>query len=551
MGHEDDREGRVSNVTTPPAPLLIAGGMVLDGSGAPATRLEVLLHGGVVVEMGESVSTPAGTRLIDAQGMLVAPGFIDLHTHCDFSLPLYPRAESMVRQGVTTLVVGNCGHSTFPVREERLDLMREYSAFLGGGLSWDWRTAADFRGMLEALPLSVNVVLQVGHGSVRTAVMGFDARAAGDDELADMEREVQLAFDAGCFGISSGLIYAPGTYAGTDELVALATVAARNGGFYSTHMRNEGPALLAAVDEAIDVARRSGAGLQLSHHKVLGRRNWGLTRTSLATIDAARRDGMDILLDQYPYEASSTTMTALLPSWALEGGTAQMSARLADVVTRARIRTEVLDGPTDGRPKRDFEPETVRISSVGGGARRPELVGLTLAGIATARGCEPVDAMLDLLLDEGGGVEVVIFAIGPDDIRRVMSHPEVAIASDGWTLSPDAGGTPHPRSYGTFARVLGHYVRDEGVLSVEEAVRKMTSLPARRLGLGDRGVLRPGARADVVVFDPARVRDRATFEQPHQFCDGVSAVVVNGHLVVEAGEHTGAPGGRVLRRDRE
>jgi N-acyl-D-amino-acid deacylase len=526
--------------------IVLTGGFVIDGTGAAARRADVVIEGQRVIALGPSLLEPPGARRVDVEGQVIAPGFIDLHTHCDFSLPRFPRAESMVRQGVTTLVVGNCGHSTFPVRPERLDLMREYSAFLGGGLDWDWHTAADFRRVLEALPLSVNVALQVGHGSVRAAVLGFERRSATDAEVGEMEGEVQAAFDAGCVGLSTGLIYAPGTYATTAEVIALATVAARNGGFYSTHLRNEGPGLVAAVDEAIEIARCSGAALQLSHHKVLGRRNWGLTSRSLERVDAARAQGIDIVLDQYPYEASSTTLAALLPTWALEGGTLAMSRRLADPDTRARIRTEVLNGPTDGRPRRDFEPETIRISSAAG-AGRTDLVGRSLAEVAADDDRAPVDTTLDLLATAGGGIEVVIFAIGEEDIRRVMSRADVCIASDGWTLSPEAGGTPHPRSYGTFARVLGHYVRELGVLELEDAVRKMTSLPARRLGLRDRGILQAGARADVVVFDPLRIRDRATYEAPHQYCDGVSTVVVNGEIVVDAGQLTDAAPGIVLR----
>jgi N-acyl-D-amino-acid deacylase len=312
-------------------------------------------------------------------------------------------------------------------------------------------------------------------------------------------------------------------------------------------MRNEGPALLAAVDEALEVARRSGAGLQISHHKVLGRSNWGLTERSLARVAAAQARGMDVLLDQYPYAATSTTLTALLPAWALEGGMDRMRERLGEQATRALVRREVLEGPDDGRPKRDFEPETVTVASVHSG-RRPDAERRTLAQIAEALNQEPVDAFMDLLREEGGGVEVVIAAIGEEDIRRVMRHRDVAVASDGWTLNPAVGGTPHPRSYGTFARVLGHYVREENVLRLEDAVRKMTSLPARRLGMTDRGVIRAGTCADLVLFDPHEVIDRATYDQPHQFCAGVKAVYVGGAAVVRDGADTGAPAGRLLRR---
>jgi N-acyl-D-amino-acid deacylase len=530
-----------------PEPVVLRGGTLIDGSGAPPHRADLAVgRDGRIAETGRGIKG-RGAREINVDGLAVAPGFIDLHTHCDFTLQAYPRADSMVRQGVTTLVVGNCGHSAFPVGGGvRAGLLRSYSSFLSSDLDWSWSDAAGFARMLSGLPLAVNVALLVGHGTTRVAVMGFEARPPTGKELGQMRALVADAMHAGAFGLSTGLIYPPGTYASTDEIVALAKVAASHGGFYSTHMRNEGAGLLAALGEAIEVARRARIPVQISHHKVLGRRNWGLTKASLQLIDEARSRGLDITADQYPYPASSTTLAALLPGWAVAGGTEEMRARLLDPVQRSRIRAEVLAGPPDGTPRRDFEPDTFMIASVP--ASRPGLVGRTLSQIAAARRAEPADVMLDLLAEHGAGVQVVIFAIGEDDIRRVMSHPEVAVASDGWTLHPGAGGCPHPRSYGTFTRVLGHYVREKGVLTLTEAVRKMTSLPARRLGLADRGMLRPGCMADLAVFDPATVTDRATFTSPHQFCEGVPHVFVNGIQVISYGRDTGLPTGWVLRR---
>jgi N-acyl-D-amino-acid deacylase len=527
--------------------LLLRGGRVIDGTGAPARLADVAVRDGAVTDVGPGIDTLLGAVVVDVTDLVVAPGFIDLHTHCDFTLPQYPRAESMVRQGVTTIVTGNCGSTPYPIDPGRAGLLRDSTAHLGTSLAWDWHDAAGYADMLDRLPLALNVVLLVGHTSIRIAAMGFERRPPIEGELVAMRRLVADAMEQGCAGLSSGLIYSPGSYAETAELVSLATVAADHGGFYATHMRNEGPALLAAVEEALTIASSSGAALQLSHHKVLGRRNWGLTERSLARIAEARAAGMDVLLDQYPYDATSTTLTALLPTWMLEGGVAAMRDRLRDEQIRAAGRAEMLDGPTDGRPKRDFEPETVTIASIHSG-RRDAFAGRNIADLARAEGCEPVDLFLDLLRDEGGGVEVVIAAIGEDDIRRVMRDPSVAVASDGWTLSPDAGGTPHPRSYGTFARVLGHYSRDESVIPIEEAVRKMTSLPARRLGMTDRGCVRPGARADLVVFDPSTVMDRATYDQPHRFCAGVQHVFVDGSEVIREGIDTGAITGTVLRR---
>ena len=520
------------------------------GAARPHDSADVAVRDGVVTAVGPALEPPLGAVVVDATNLVVAPGFIDLHTHCDFTLPLYPRADSMVRQGVTTIVTGNCGSTPYPIDPDRAALLRDSTAHLGTALQWNWHDAAGYADTLDRLPLAVNVVMLVGHTSIRIAAMGFDRRPPTDQELVVMRALVNDAMDQGCAGLSSGLIYSPGSYAEIAELVALATVAAEHGGFYATHMRNEGPALLAAVEEALTIASSSGAGLQLSHHKVLGRTNWGLTERSLARIAEAQSAGMDVLLDQYPYNATSTTLTALLPTWMLEGGVAAMCQRLRDDQTRAAARFEMLNGPTDGRPYRQFEPETVTIASIHSG-RRDGLEGHSIAELARTQGSEPVDLFLDLLRDEGGGIEVVIAAIGEDDIRRVMRNPSVAVASDGWTLSPDAAGTPHPRSYGTFARVLGHYSRDEHVIPIEEAVRKMTSLPARRLGMTDRGWVRPGARADLVLFDPTTVVDRATYDDPHRFCDGVHHVFVDGTAVVRDGVDTGAATGAVLRRHRD
>jgi N-acyl-D-amino-acid deacylase len=526
--------------------VLLRGGTLIDGTGVPRRQADVSVRDGVIVEVGERLEA-RGSPVIDVTGLAVAPGFIDLHTHCDFTLPRYPRAESMVRQGVTTIVTGNCGSTPYPVNPARAGLLRESTAHLGTALTWDWTDAGAYADGLDALPLSLNVVMLVGHTTIRIAAMGFDRRPPSNDELDVMRAHVDDALRQGCAGVSSGLIYSPGSYADTDELVALASVAASHGGFYATHMRNEGPALLAAVEEALTVASLAAIPLQISHHKVLGRSNWGLTERSLARVALAQASGVDVLLDQYPYTATSTTLTALLPAWMLEGGVASMRERLHDDGMRATARIEVLDGPTDGRPKRDFEPETVTIASVQGG-HRTDLAGHSLADIARVERRQPVDVFLDLLRDEGGGVEVVIAAIGEEDIRRIMRDRSVAVASDGWTLSPDAGGTPHPRSYGSFVRVLGHYSRDEDVIPLEEAVRKMTSLPARRLHMDDRGTVRPGSRGDIVVFDPAAVIDRATYEQPHQFCAGVHHVYVDGSEVIRDGEDTGVAAGAVLRR---
>jgi len=529
--------------------LIFAGATVVDGTGAAGFRADVSVVDGHIDQVGQ-LGHVSATTTIDARDLVLSPGFIDLHTHSDFTLTRFPRALSMTTQGVTTQLTGNCGLSPFPVLPARMELLREYSGFLDAGLPWgSWHTATEFLALLDELPLSGNVACQVGHGSVRMAVMGFDTAEPAPGQLAEMAGHVADAMSAGAFGISSGLTYAPASAATTAELIAVAEAAAEAGGFYSTHIRSEATTLVEAVAEALEVGRRAGLPVQLSHHKVMGRANWPKVGDTLDMVDKAYADGMDVLMDQYPYTAGSTGLAVVLPRWALVGGVAKMRERLADPVQREKIREQI----AAQRPEelkaglRVFEPDTVVIAEVPDGPLT-EHIGRTLTEVAEARGRQPVDAALDLLAEAGGEILTIVHGQSEDNLRRIMRHPLTAIGSDGWTLSPEAGGRPHPRSYGTYARVLGRYVREEKVLSLEQAVRKMTFLPAGRLGLTDRGVITEGAVADLVLFDPDSIADNATFEQPHRFCDGVRMVVVNGVVVVDGGKDTGAAAGRVLRR---
>ena len=529
--------------------LIFIGATVVDGTGAAGFRADVSVVDGHINQVGQ-LGHISATTVIDARDLVLSPGFIDLHTHSDFTLIRFPRAVSMTAQGVTTQLTGNCGFSPFPVLPERMELLREYAGFLDAGLPWgSWHTAAEFLGLLDKLPLSANVACQVGHGSVRMAVMGFDTGEPAPEQSAEMARYVADAMAAGAFGISSGLTYAPASAAATAELIAVAAAAAAAGGFYSTHIRSEATTLVEAVAEALEIGRQAGLPVQLSHHKVMGRANWPKIGDTLDLVDAASAEGMDVLLDQYPYTAGSTGLAVVLPRWALVGGVAKMQERLADPVQREKIRDQIAaQRPAELKAGlRVFEPDTVVIAEVPDGPLT-EHIGRTLTEVAEARGQHPVDTALDLLAEAGGEILTIVHGQSEDNLRRIMTHPLTAIASDGWTLSPDAGGRPHPRSYGTYARVLGRYVREEQVLGLAEAVRKMTSLPAKRLGLTDRGVITPGAVADLVLFDPNSITDNATFEHPHRFCAGVRMVVVNGVVVVEGGRDTGAVAGRVLRR---
>jgi len=519
--------------------LLLRNASIVDGTGAPVVRGDVAIEGDRVADVGDMGAREA-KRVLDLDGRVVAPGFIDIHTHCDFTLPRYPRAQAMVRQGVTTVVGGNCSFSPFPVIPERLELMRSYSAFLDAGIDWSWSTTAEYAAELESLPLGCNIALQVGHGAVRIAAMGFENRKPTPSEIERMQALIAQAMEDGAVGFSTGLIYSPSGYSDTAELVALAEVAGRYGGFYSSHIRGEGATLLDSVSEAITVGREAHVPVQLSHHKAVDERNWGRTRESLELIDRARAEGLDVLADQYPYTAGSTTLSALLPGWAVEGGVEAMQARLRNPAMRARIRAGIFESER-------FGADTVLVASIPDGPLK-EYEGLRLSEIAARRAQDAVDAALDLVTAEGARIGMITFSMSEDDVRRVMQHSSIAVASDGWTLSPEAGGKPHPRSYGTYVRVLGHYVREEGVLSLEEAVRKMTSLPASRLGRADLGRVAPGCQADLLVFDPGTVGEAATYENPHQYCRGVDHVIVNGQIVIEDGEDTGAAAGRVFRR---
>jgi N-acyl-D-amino-acid deacylase len=525
--------------------LKIHGATLVDGTGAPASRADVGIAGDRIAAVGDLGQEPAAAT-VSAGGLVLAPGFIDMHSHSDWRLFANRRAESKVRQGVTTEVVGNCGFSPAPVVGARAEEMRGFALYLSREMDFSWRAMRDYLRRYEEGGVAVNVVQLVGHGTLRLAAMGFARRAPDAGELALMERLAEQAIAGGAWGLSTGLIYAPGSYARTEEIVPIARGVAAAGGFYASHIRGEGPTLLEAVAEAIRIGREGGCPVQVSHVKAAGRPSWGKVREALALIDSARAEGLDVMGDVYPYVASSTTLRTLLPDWVLEGGIALMVERLGDPGVRARIRQE-LQGKA-AHLLRGLEWGDIMVASA---PSRPDAEGRRLSEIARAWGADPLDAACDLIVSEAGKASVILFQLEEGDLRRAVVHPQVMIGSDGSALAATgelAVGKPHPRSYGTFPRVLGRYAREEGVLSLEQAVHKMTGLPARRLGLDDRGVVRVGARADLVAFDPARVLDVATFEDPHRYPVGIPHVWVNGRQVIRDGEHTGALPGRVLAR---
>ncbi len=527
--------------------LLIRGGTVVDGTGAPRQAADVAVAGDRIAAVGPGLAGDAA-RVIDARGLIVAPGFIDAHAHSDLFYFACPAAESKIRQGCTTEVVGMCSFSPAPVAAGRREQVRTWAGGIGARLDIRWETFGQYLEALAALRPSINVAHFVGHGALRLAGLGPDARPAGAEDLARMSRLLAEALEAGAFGFSTGLVYPPSAYATTDELIGLARAMAPRRGLYFSHIRGESGTLLDAVAEAIRIGEEGGVGVQIAHVKAAGRENWGKMDQALKLIDDARARGADVTGDAYPYHAGSTKMDNLLPAWVHDGGTARLLDRLADRATRRRITEECL---VDGERWRTLSMGAVGFDEIQiATCARRELEGLTLAALARQSGMTPAEAMMTLLREERATVSMVVFSQSPDNVARALAHPAIMVGSDSLGLASGPGphpGKPHPRMYGTFPRVLGEYARERKLFSLETAVHKMTGMPAARLRLRDRGLLRPGHAADLALFDPATVKDEATFADPHRYPTGIPYVIVNGAVVVDGGRFSAAGAGRVLR----
>lgn len=531
--------------------LVIRGGLLVDGTGAPAREADVGIRGDSIAAVGNLADARA-VRVIDASGLVVAPGFIDMHSHSDFTLLVDGRALSKVTQGVTTELLGESGSAGPALGPVRPELERTLAEL---GLTLDWTTLGEYFQRLERQGMSVNVVSTVGSGQVRAAVVGYENRPAIVDELQRMEELVDQAMGDGAVGLSSGLIYPPNSYASTDELIALARVAARYGGIYLTHIRDEGDRLLEAVGEAIHIGREAGLPVEILHFKRSGVRLAGgpdgaTIQEAAALIEAAQGEGLRVHANLYPYAASQTTLGIRVPDWAHEGGREKLVARLRDPATRARIRGEIAAEFAKGIA--GSTPETIMLGSTTYEPHR-RFQGKRISEIAQELGIDPAEAVIELLDKANGRAVAIYFGMREEDVRYALALPWTTVGSDGTAVAPEgilARAHPHPRWYGTFPRVLGRYVREQNVLSLEEAVRKMTSLAASRLGLADRGTVAPGFKADLVAFDPNTILDRSTFEKPHALSQGVKYLVVNGVLVLDDGVHTGALPGRVLRHGK-
>lgn len=522
----------------------IAGAVVHDGTGGPPERRDVRIVDGRIAEVSRDLGRSEG-HVIDADGLVLAPGFIDMHSHSDFTLPAYPDAFNGISQGVTSEVTGNCGSSPAPLAEDPrfAAQWRARAGIAGERLDWEWRDFASYLERLDAAQPAVNVIPLVGHGALRAAVMGMRTDPATSAEIVGMRELLGDALAAGAWGMSSGLGFVPGSSATPDELADLAADVARANGIYATHLRDEGDGLMAALDEALAIGASSGARVQISHLKVAGRRNHGTIGQALSRIDDARRHGVNAQCDVYPYLAGSTYLRDLLPAWVLDEGPPVAVTRLADPELRARVRAEV----ELGNEFVDAESwDNVVIDAVAS----PDLAyatGQRVTDLAAQAGTTPADVVLDLLVADRAATTMLVFFLSQADNDEVLRSPIAAIGSDQYgVVGPSA--QVHPRSYGAHTRVLGWGVRDHGLMSLAEAIRKMTGLPATIMGITDRGFVRPGLIADLVLFDPARVEDVAGYGHPTERARGIEYVFVRGRTAVDRGELADLRAGAVIRR---
>jgi N-acyl-D-amino-acid deacylase len=531
-----------------PPDLLIRGGVLFDGTGSPGRRADVLVSGGRIASVGPDLTRAEGMRIVDAGGLAVAPGFIDLHSHSDFTFPAYPDSPGQLSQGVTSELIGNCGDTPAPISgdPERRQQLIDYELGAGPDLDWSWRSFAEFMDVLDASRPAVNCLPLVGHNALRIVGLGMGERRPTATELESMRGALRDGLAAGAWGMSTGLSYAPGQWAELDDIVAVASPLAEVGAIYASHIRNESDELLPAVAEALAIGQRLGVRVEVSHLKAAGQRNFGRTRDALGLIAEARERGVGATCDMYPYEAGSTYLSQLLPPWAFDGGTEAMLERIRSADVRARIRHDIERGlPTWGNLLRAAGSwDRVLVNGVvepGAAWAR----GHTIADLASERGVDGLDLTCDLLLADRGATTMAIFMLSLDDVRDVLASPLSGVGSDLYAVTgPEAAN--HPRCSGSFARMLAW--SREGLVPLEEAVRKMTSLAADTIGIRDRGRIAPGLAADIAIFDPETVVDRANWESPSDLATGVEHVLIGGEFAVEAGRLVGLRLGRVLRR---
>lgn len=532
--------------------ILIRQGQVITGAANPWFRSDIGIQDGHITTIG-CIQDEKAEYCIDARELIVCPGFIDVHSHSDFIISLLPSAQSTLMQGVTTLITGNCGFSLAPTTSETNTLLRKgLSPFIPPEvrLEMPWNSFTSYLENEEMLDLGVNVGHLVGHGTIRIAVMGYENRAPSRLELDTMKQHVREAMHAGAFGLSSGLIYPPGMFARTSELIEIAQVAHEYGGIYASHIRGEGATLLTAMTEAIEIGEKARIPIHIAHHKASGRAQWGQITQTLQLMEAARARGIDITCDQYPYTAGMTSLGTLLPPWIHEGGLTALLDRLRSPDQRKRLKADMEYGTLGWE---NFVKgngwHSIYVASVRSEKNR-QWEGKNLTEIARAKGSDEYTVLFDLLLEEKGEVMIILFFMQESDVQQVMTHPLQMVGSDSWSLAPEgvlSRGKPHPRFYGTYPRILGKYVREQNVLTLEDAIRRMTSFPATRFGLRDRGLISEGMWADITIFNPEIILDQASYEAPHQYPIGIEYVIVNGHLAIDNGQLTGMRSGQVLR----
>ncbi|KKO20202.1 MAG: D-aminoacylase [Candidatus Brocadia sp.] len=522
--------------------LIIKNGAVIDGTGMHRRRIDIAIRDDKIVCMDRLIPQQKAMAIIDAQEMIVAPGFIDIHSHSDFLWLARPESDSKILDGVTTEICGNCGMSAFPLRGRILE--RRTQGLAKYGIAPLWQTAAEFYDTVEKVKSSVNRAFLVGHGNVRACTLDYENREPEPHELIHMERDLEEAMEAGAFGMSSGLIYPPGCYANHSELIELCKAVKKHSGFYATHIRNEGDTIEKALAEAIEISKQSGVRLQVSHLKTSGNKNWHKINDIKKIIEDARDEGVDLTCDRYPYLAAATDLDVILPHWTYEGGTEKQIQRLKDANTRRLITKEV------SQTYDDASWNGIVISSVCHDKNK-WMEGKRISEIAMLLNKSPLEAIFDLLIEEDTRVDIFLFSMCQENLESILGWDFVFVGSDS-SMRANQGilheGKPHPRSYGTFSRVLRKFCRERPLMSEEKAIQKMTGFPAQKVGLDRRGLLKEGYFADITILNPGKVTDKSTFAEPHQYSEGIEYVIVNGKVTIASGAHNGAMHGRILRR---
>ncbi len=530
--------------------IIIKNGKIIDGTGNPGFFADIGINDGRITFIGSLDEKTKAEQILDAKGLVVSPGFIDIHSHSDYTIPFDPMAESNIKQGITTMVVGMCGAALAPVNPEKQELFdKEFSMSAPPNEAYNvtWTKYSEYLDAMEKLGCSTNIAFLMGFGMIRMAAMGYDERKPTESEMQYMKDSIRDGF-----GMSTGLIYTPQAYAETEEVLELTKVVAEFNGLYFSHIRNEGEKVLEAIQEVIDIVEQSGcAGGQIAHHKVSGRKSWGMSKETLKLIEETNERGISITCDQYPYNRGMTSLITLLPPWSHEGGPEKLLERLKDPKERKKIKEDSYEGANFESFIKNTGWGCIYVASLET-EKWKGVIGKSLEVIAKELGRDDVfDVLCEILIDEEAKGSMTIESMADEDIKRIMKARYTMVGTDGSSVSPTGPlsyGKPHPRFYGTYPRILGKYVREEGLMTIEQAIRKMTSFPAQRLGLLNRGLLRENNWADIVVFNPETIIDKATFLDPHQFPVGVEYVIVNGELVVSKGEHQTNLPGKVLRK---